>query len=97
MVIPNMTENEKDKGNGADNRSRSFEASLRKLEGTVRRLEEGNLTLDEATSLFEDGMRLASRCNELLSAAELKVSRLRSGFSDQMSLVPYEIEDSQGE
>jgi exodeoxyribonuclease VII small subunit len=75
---------------GSKSRSRTFESSLRELESTVRRLEEGNLTLDEATKLFESGMRLASRCNELLTSAELKITHLQSRFSDQMALVPDE-------
>ena len=63
---------------------------MRELESAVRRLEEGNLTLDEATRLFESGMLLASRCNELLTSAELKITHLQSRFSDQMALVPDE-------
>ncbi|MEX0926608.1 MAG: exodeoxyribonuclease VII small subunit [Dehalococcoidia bacterium] len=77
------------RGPSRDNRrSESFEKSFTKLEETVRRLEAGQLTLDEATKLFEEGMRLARRCNELLTTTELKVSRLQSQFAEQMSLVP---------
>jgi len=54
----------------------SFEEALAKLEETVRRLEAGNLPLDEAVALFEEGTRLARLCNERLDAAELKVSQL---------------------
>jgi exodeoxyribonuclease VII small subunit len=54
----------------------TFEAALAKLEETVRRLEEGNLPLDQAVSLFEEGTRLARLCNQQLEAAELKVSQL---------------------
>jgi exodeoxyribonuclease VII small subunit len=54
----------------------SFEKALAKLEETVHRLEEGNLPLDEAVALFEEGTRLARACNEHLDAAELKVSQL---------------------
>ena len=87
-----MVKNSQDKDHGPRSRSKTFEASLRELESAVRRLEEGNLTLDEATKLFETGMRLASRCNELLSSAELKITHLQSRFSDQMALVPDESE-----
>jgi exodeoxyribonuclease VII small subunit len=66
----------------------SFERSFQKLEETVRRLEAGQLTLDEATRLFEEGMKLAKQCSELLSTAELKITRLQSGFAEQMNLVP---------
>jgi exodeoxyribonuclease VII small subunit len=54
----------------------TFEDALTKLEEAVHRLEEGNLPLDDAVALFEEGTRLAKLCNEHLDAAELKVSQL---------------------
>lgn len=54
----------------------SFEQALAKLEETVHRLEEGNVPLDQAVALFEEGTRLARLCNEQLDAAELKVKQL---------------------
>ena len=68
----------------------TFEESFTRLEQTVRALETGRLSLEEATRLFEEGMSLARRCNELLSAAELKVNRLRTAFAEQMQFVPEE-------
>ena len=65
-----------------------FESSFTRLEEVVRKLEEGGLTLDEASGLFEEGMKLAKTCNELLSGAELKITRLKSNFAEQMNLVP---------
>ncbi|MBM3956446.1 MAG: exodeoxyribonuclease VII small subunit [Gemmatimonadetes bacterium] len=78
-------------------RAESFEEAFSKLEEIVRRLEDGKLSLDEATRLFEDGMRMAKRCNELLSSAELKVSRLQREFAEQMSLVEEELEETEEE
>ncbi len=54
----------------------SFEEAMTRLEETVRRLEAGNLALEEAIGLFEEGTRLARLCNDQLDAAELKVSQL---------------------
>jgi exodeoxyribonuclease VII small subunit len=54
----------------------SFEDAFRELEATVRQLEEGELTLDEAIALYERGMGLARRCGEALDAAELQMERL---------------------
>ena len=62
----------------------TFEQSFAKLEETVRALESGKLPLEEAMRLFELGMVLAKRCNELLSSAELKVTKLQSAFAEQM-------------
>jgi exodeoxyribonuclease VII small subunit len=63
----------------------SFEEAFRDLEGTVRRLEEGDLTLEEAIALYEQGMRLAARCSNALEAAELQVKQV-AVVSDQQQL-----------
>ncbi len=59
-----------------DPASLSFEAAFHLLEEAVTRLESGDLALEEALALYEYGARLARRCDELLSAAELKVRQL---------------------
>lgn len=54
----------------------SFEEAFKELDETVRRLEEGDLTLDEAITLFERGQALARHCGEKLDRAELRISQL---------------------
>jgi exodeoxyribonuclease VII small subunit len=61
----------------------SFEKAFGELETTVQRLEEGDLTLDQAISLYERGMHLARRCGEALDAAELQVQELALVSSQQ--------------
>ncbi|MEQ1505780.1 MAG: exodeoxyribonuclease VII small subunit [Myxococcota bacterium] len=58
-----------------------FEASLSELEKRVRRLEAGDLSLEEALTLFEEGVELARTCHERLEAAEQRVSKLVRGGS----------------
>lgn len=53
-----------------------FEKAYQELEGTVQKLEEGNLTLEEAISTYERGIHLAQRCGDALDAAELQVQKL---------------------
>ena len=72
----------------------SFEDAYNRLEDTVRRLEEGGLSLSDATRLFEEGMSLARICNELLSSAELRITRLQTAYGEQMRLLTEEKEDS---
>jgi len=57
-------------------RERSFEELYRELEETVRRLEAGDLSLEESLALFERGTQLAEQCNALLDRAELRVRQL---------------------
>ena len=75
-----------------NNEELSFEEAYTSLEETVRSLEEGGLSLAEATRLFEEGTRLARICNELLSAAELRITRLQTAYGEQMRLLTEERE-----
>ncbi len=68
--------------------AKSFENAFSELEEVVRKLETGGFSLDESTTLFESGMKLASKCNEILTSSELKITRLQKKFAEQMNLVP---------
>ncbi len=57
----------------------SFEKAFGELEAAVQRLEAGELSLEEAITLYERGMRLARRCSDALDAAELQVQQLALG------------------
>lgn len=62
----------------------SFEEGLNRLEKIVQTLEAGGLSLEEAISLFEEGMQLAKICNQRLDAAELKISQLQTAFDKEI-------------
>ena len=72
----------------------TFEEAFTGLEETVRALETGGLTLTEATGLYEEGMRLARVCNEVLSATQLRITRLQSSFGEQMRFLADERPDA---
>lgn len=57
----------------------TFEASLKRLEEIVQKMESGDLPLEEALGLFEEGTALVKSGNKLLDQAELKVSKLMQG------------------
>jgi exodeoxyribonuclease VII small subunit len=61
----------------------SFEQAFGELEATVQRLEGGDLTLDEAITLYEWGMGLARRCNDTLDAAELRMQQVAVASNQQ--------------
>ena len=54
----------------------TFENSLKELEKIVRRLEEGDSSLEESLKLFEDGVRLSRECQERLNQAERRIEVL---------------------
>ena len=69
----------------------TFEEAFGKLGEMVQTLEGGNLSLEEATCLNEDGMKLAQKCNELLNHAELRINTIQESFGEQMRLLNSEL------
>lgn len=56
--------------------SATFEQQFGRLQEVVQRLSDGNLTLQEALSAFEEGMALADNCSRMLEEAELRVQQV---------------------
>lgn len=56
----------------------SFENALEQLEGTVARLEQGEMPLEEALELFESGVKLSRQCSRTLAEAEHRIEILLS-------------------
>lgn len=54
----------------------SFEQAVQRLEQVVRELENGDLPLEKALALFQEGVTLAGQCNSQLDAAEAKIEKL---------------------
>ena len=69
-----------------------FEELYRRLEETVEQLEKGGLSLEQSIALYEQGMELAKRCQEVLDKAELRITKLRESFA-QPSPQPAAVED----
>ena len=55
---------------------KDFEGSLKQLEEIVLQLEGGDLTLDKALALFEEGIKISRYCSSKLEEAERKVETL---------------------
>jgi exodeoxyribonuclease VII small subunit len=60
----------------------SFEANLSRLEEISALLESNNLKLEDAISLFEEGIALSRICVNTLKDAELKVTELKKKLED---------------
>ncbi len=57
----------------------SFEDALRALEDVVRRLEGGEVPLDESISLYERGEALRKHCQARLDAAQARIEKIVAG------------------
>ncbi len=66
-----------------------FEESLARLEKIVDELEKGDIALEKALALFEEGIQLSGACRKELEAAEGKVEILLKQ-NGKMQAEPFE-------
>ena len=71
----------------------NFEEAMAKLEDQVKRLENGNMSLDESIASFEEAVKLVRICNEKLEIAERKVALLTEMSDGTVTDVPFIVED----
>lgn len=67
----------------------TFEGALTALESIVKQLESGELPLEQALELFENGLGLARRCQDQLASVERRVEVLLKERGE-IRLVPFE-------
>ena len=64
---------------GPDIGQMSFEEALRALEDVVRRLETGDVPLEESIGLYERGEALRRHCQARLDAAQARIEKIVAG------------------
>ncbi len=75
----------------ADLAALSFEDALRALEDVVRRLESGEVPLDESIALYERGEALRAHCQARLDAAQARIEKIVAGPDGRAaSTVPFD-------
>lgn len=77
-------------------KEKTFEEALRELEEIVIRLEGGDLPLEEALQLFEEGVRLSRSCHTKLDEAQRRVEIVLKEESGKMTAHPFEGEGAEG-
>lgn len=71
----------------------SFEDALRALEEVVRRLESGDVPLDESIAQYERGEALRRHCQARLDAAQARIEKIVAGPDGKPSgTVPFDAE-----
>lgn len=69
----------------------TFEDAYARLEAAVTALQDGQMPLERALQYYEEGMRLAQYCNELLQKAELRVQQLSVDSQGVIELQPLDL------
>ncbi|RXI99592.1 exodeoxyribonuclease VII small subunit [Anaerobacillus alkaliphilus] len=60
----------------SDKKELSFEDAMEKLEEVVAKLEQGDVPLEEAISMFQEGMTLSKLCHDKLKSVEDSMDRI---------------------
>ncbi len=70
----------------------SFEESLKRLEKIVEDLESGEVPLDDALKMYEEGITLSQACIEKLSAAETKLKKLSKDMKGNLRAIEEDVQ-----
>lgn len=68
-----------------------FEQAMLSLEDIVKKLESGELSLDQSIEAFEEGINLVKVCNAKLDEAEQKVKILIEGSDGSVTDAPFDV------
>ena len=69
----------------------SFEEALRELEDIVRKLESGDLSLDDSIRLYERGQTLKSLCEAKLNDARMRIEQIQqSAAGEAIAVRPFD-------
>jgi exodeoxyribonuclease VII small subunit len=71
-----------------------FEKSLDELEKLVRDLEQGELSLEQSLSAFEQGVKLTRECQQALKGAEQRVEQLVQNDDGTLTTRPFSPDDA---
>ena len=74
------------KNTSTKEQTESFEASLKRLEEIVDSLEGGTVSIDDAMTMYEEGIQLSKSCLEKLSQTEVKLKRLSKDVQGNFEL-----------
>ena len=76
----------------SDIASMSFEAALDALESIVKKLEAGEVELEQSISIYERGAALKAHCEAKLKDAELKVEKIVLGEDGAVRAEPADLD-----
>jgi exodeoxyribonuclease VII small subunit len=74
----------------ADEKVPSFEEAMKDLEGIVKKLEENEVPLEEAITLFQKGMSLSKLCHQKLQKVENQMDHI---LQEDGSMHPFKLQE----
>jgi exodeoxyribonuclease VII small subunit len=73
--------------------AKTFEESLDELEAIVKKLEEGDMPLEESLELFERGVKLSRDCRDRLTKAERRIELLTKDANGEILIEKIDVEE----
>lgn len=73
-----------------------FEEALGRLEEIVKKMEAGDMTLEESLKAFEEGIKLARLCSRKLDEAERRVEVLLKQ-EEELVVKPFQVKENESE
>ena len=70
---------------------KKFEEAIIELEGIIKQLESGELSLDDSMEKFKQGVELANVCNKKLEQAEKSITQLIENTDGTVTEEKFEI------
>lgn len=71
----------------------NFENALTELETLVKKMETGQLSLEDSLKYFEEGIELGKKCQTSLKEAEQKVDILMKKSGNSSELSPFNLDN----
>lgn len=68
---------------------KTFEQSIKQLEEIVSELENGDLPIEKALKIFEEGIKLSNICSDRLNETEKKIEILLKDHAGNISGKPF--------
>ncbi|MEW6249638.1 MAG: exodeoxyribonuclease VII small subunit [Planctomycetota bacterium] len=75
---------------GKANKPLKFEEAMRRLDEIVRAMESGEIGVEESIAQYEEAMRLAAHCRQILDQAEQRIQQIQLDAAGRPQLSPYE-------
>ena len=76
----------------ADIKKLSFEDALQEMEGIVKRLEKGEVKLDEAIESYARGAQLKAHCQAKLKEAQARIEKIVLGPGGEVGAEPADMD-----
>ncbi len=67
-----------------------FEDAMRRLDEIVRAMETGEIGVEESIAQYEEAMRLAAHCRQILDQAEQRIQKIQLDAAGRPQITPFE-------